>query len=316
MISKERIEFVVKSNVGQLVSIERDGDMWRCHLHVPKNAEARLRSLKSTFPGLRIEQREDTEVFCTIPIYPIKATGRNLTARRSSNMRRRGPHRPERTLHPMMARAGVSRQDQLERLAEIYGIFFDSSGEVLMVDEQHFKLTLAEDLVYPFNHPFLSLLPWMMPDLTPAAILTEQLGNRKTTSIYLSTEDERPKRSSTEVSIFIDGSYRDGIGSYGVCYQMAGQPNAYLVGAMSCHNNNAAELMAFLQAIAHLAETAHNIVVYTDSTLVVDWSQGEGRAWVDQALDKHISLRVQLIDRDENNAAHTLAYKLLSRLFV
>lgn len=301
MIDRERIEFIVKSNVGTLISAEQEGDMWRCHLTVPRNIEGRLSSLKKTFPGLRVIKRDGSDVHLLIPVY---------------KNRRRSESRPSsRQSAPPVIQPSM-REDLLLRLTDLYEAFFEEPGEVLRIDDRHFKLTFSGDLVFPFYHPFIALLEAIAPDLIPAAVTTEHYGNQKRTSIYLSTTDERPKTPQNGVTIFIDGSYREGIGAYGVCYSMEGQPNAYLVGAVSGIDSNGAELMAFLQALAHLDETAQDVTIYTDSTFVTDWASNGGQVWLDKARARHINVRVQYIGRDNNSAAHALANKFLSRLFV
>jgi hypothetical protein len=302
VIDRERIEFIVKSNVGTLISAEQEGDMWRCHLTVPRNIEGRLSSLKKTFPGLRIVKREGPDVHLLIPVYKNR--------RRSAENRTGSKQAASPVLQPSM------RENLLRRLTELYETFFEEPGEVLRIDDSHFKLTFSGDLIFPFYHPFVALLEAIAPDLTPAAVTTEHYGDQKRTSIYLSTTDERPKIQKNGVTIFIDGSYREGIGAYGVCYSMEGQPSAYLVGAVSGIDSNGAELMAFLQALAHLDETAQDVVIYTDSTFVTDWAANGGQVWLDKARARHINVRVQYIGRDNNGAAHALANKFLSRLFV
>jgi hypothetical protein len=302
VIDRERIEFIVKSNVGTLISAEQEGDMWRCHLTVPRNIEGRLSSLKKTFPGLRILKRDGSDVHLLIPMYKNR--------RRNTETRPAARQAVPPVLQPSM------REDLLRRLTELYETFFEEPGEVLRIDDHHFKLTFSGDLIFPFYHPFIALLEAIAPDLTPAAVTTEHYGNQKRTSIYLSTADERPKTQQNGVTIFIDGSYREGVGAYGVCYSMEGQPNAYLVGAVSGIDSNGAELMAFLQALAHLDETAQDVTIYTDSTFVTDWASNGGQVWLDKARSRHINVHVQYIGRDNNGAAHTLANKFLSRLFV
>jgi ribonuclease HI len=298
VIDRDRIESVVKSSIGSVVSIEQEDDVWRCRLNVPRNVEARLNSLKKTFPGLRLVNQEGSAIECLIPM---------------RKNRRRSPQ--SRIVISDTNTPTADHEDLLRRLAELYETFFEDTGEVMRIDDQHYKLTFGGDLVFPFHHPFMALLSALSPDLTPVAITTEHLGGQKRTAIYLSTKDERPKTPAAGVSVFIDGSYREGIAAYGVCYSMAGQPSAYLVGAVNGLDSNGAELMAFLQALAHLDDTAHDVVIYTDSTFVTEWASDGGQPWVDRAKARHIGVRVQLIKRDDNGAAHALANKFLSRLF-
>jgi hypothetical protein len=251
---------------------------------------------------LRVVKREGSDVHVLIPMHKIR--------RRTTEVRPAARQAVSSLIQPSM------REDLLRRLTDLYETFFEEPGEVLRIDDHHFKLTFSGDLLFPYYHPFLTLLEAIAPDLTPAAITTEHYSNQKRTSIYLSTTDERPKSQPNGVTIFIDGSYRNGVGAYGVCYSMEGQPNAYLVGAVSGIDSNGAELMAFLQALAHLDDTAQDITIYTDSTFVTEWAANGGQVWLDRARARHINVRVQYIGRDNNGAAHTLANKFLSRLFV
>lgn len=302
MIDRQRIETIVKSNVGTLLSAELHDDTWRVHILVPRNMDVRLKTLKKTFPTLEILKRDEKEVICLIPRVKNRTVTRSMTPR--------PPARPA----PVVS--GSVREAVLNTLSELYEQFFGEPGEVLKIDDTHFKLTFPGDLRFPYRHPFLALLPAIMPDLTPAAVYTEHYGNQKRTSVYLSTRDERPKnRSNAGVSITIDGSHRPGMASYAACYSMPGQPPGYLVGAMNGVGNNAAELMAFLQGLAHLDSSAPHVTIYTDSTFVRDWAAEAGREWIEKAAARHIDVRVELIPREQNEAAHKLAYQFLARLW-
>lgn len=308
MIERERIEFVIKSNVGTLVSADLEGDIWRCHVTIPKNIDARLSGLKKTFPGMRLVKRDGENVYVTIPVHKHgrRTNGRVVGERPSAIM----PANAPRTIVTPEA-----REHLLLRLAELYEMFFEEPGDVLRIDDTHFKLTFAGDMTYPYHHPFMSLLPYLMPDLTPVAVSTEHYGTQKRTTIYLSTHDERPKGPGHGIAVFIDGSHRDGTVAYGVCYYKGGHPSGFLVGALSGMDSNGAELMALLQALSHLDDTAQDVTIYTDSSYVYEWSQNEGRLWMEKAINRHISVKVQLIKRDHNENAHALAYKFLNRLF-
>ncbi|MDZ4763474.1 MAG: RNase H family protein [Chloroflexota bacterium] len=321
MIERERIEQIVKSNVGTLITAEIDGDVWRCHLQIPKNVTGRLSSLKSTFPNLEVVKRDGSDVHITIPVSAQKPRRR---ARSSSAAPERAAPKiapssnrraivPTRSMPPILPQ---SWEPLLFRLSELYETFFDEPGEVLRIDDSHYKLTFAGDMNFPFEHPFMSLLTAIIPYLTPVAVSTEHYGLQKRTSIYLSTSDERPRAPENGIVIYIDGSYQQGVGAYGVCYYKGGHPSGYLVGALQGADNNGAELMAFLQAIAHLDSRAQDVTIFTDSMYVTEWAANEGREWMERAQNRHIRISVQLVKRDANPAAHALAYNFLMRLFM
>lgn len=306
MIERERIEAIIKASIGELMNATLEDDLWQVNIRIPKNIDARLRALKSAFPGMHLVKRNGSDILVTIPVNKHgRRNGRGTDSRRA--------------LTPSLPRAVVTpeaREMLLQRIVELYESFFDEPGEVMRLDDQHYRLTFAGDMTYPYQHPLISLLPSMIPDLTPVAVSTEHFGTQKKTTIYLSMTDERPKGPGHGIAVFIDGSHRDGVGAYGVCYYRGGHPTGYLVGAVNGLDSNATELMAFLQALAHLDDTAQNVTLYTDSTYVLDWTKGEGQRWMERAISRHITVNVQLIKRDSNPSAHQLAYNFLSRLFI
>jgi hypothetical protein len=306
VIERERIEAIIKASIGELMSATLEDDLWQVNIRIPKNIDARLRALKSAFPAMYLVKRDGSDIWVTIPV--------NKNGRR--NGRGNGNRR---ALTPSLPRAAVTpeaREMLLQRIVELYKSVFDEPGEVMRLDDHHYRLTFTGDMTYPYQHPLIALLPSLIPDLTPVAVSTEHFGTQKRTTIYLSTADERPKGPGHGIAVFIDGSHRDGVGAYGVCYYRGGHPTGYLVGAVSGLDSNATELMAFLQALAHLDDTAQNVTLYTDSTYVLDWTKGEGQRWMERAISRHITVNVQLIKRDSNPSAHQLAYNFLSRLFI
>jgi hypothetical protein len=305
VIERERIEAIIKASIGELISATLEDDLWKVNVRIPKNIDARLRALKSAFPAMQLLKRDGTDVWVTIPVSKL---GRR--SGRAVNHNRLTPTNPLGAVVTPEAREML-----LRRIVELYQTLFDEPSEVVRLDDQHYRLTFAGDMTYPYSHPLLALLPSMIPDLTPVAVSTEHFGTHKRTTLYLSTADERPKGPGHGIAVYIDGSHRDGVGAYGVCYYRGGHPTGYLVGAVNGLDSNAAELMAFLQALAHLDDTAHNVTLYTDSTYVLDWTKGEGQRWMERAISRHITVNVQLIKREANPTAHQLAYSFLNRLF-
>lgn len=301
------------------MSAELDGEYWRCHLYIRKNVDGRLSSLKNTFPSMQIVQRDGSNVYVDIPVNAPKPKRRapaprvDPPARRSAKANR-GTLAPTRA--PNTPVLPQSWEPLLYQLSQLYETFFDEPGDVLRIDASHYRLTFAGDMRFPFEHPFLSLLTAVIPYLTPVAVSTEHYGLQKRTSIYLSTKDERPRAPENGIVVFIDGSFRQGVAAYGVCYYKAGHPSGYLVGAMQGMDNNGAELMACLQAIAHLDSRAQDVTIYTDSKYVTEWIAHEGREWIERAENRHVLIKVKRINRDANPSAHALAYGFLSRLFV
>lgn len=309
-----KIELVVKSSIGQLVTAEQVGDFWCCQLMIPKNVDGRLQALGKAFPGMIIDSRSNKGAVVRIPAHKNQRPS-NHTPELWSQPRPLIAQRAE-ILHPTYDIRVLTSSDQVRRLAQLYEGIFGQPCEVQTLDEGRIKAMLLEPFTYPFQHPLLALMTPLLPTLAPVAYASEQVGHKPKTSIFLAKpEDARPRHTQQQVIVHIDGAFRDGIGCYGVRYLMDGHPPAYLSGAMNCRDSNAAEVMAFLQALAHLHETARNIAIYTDSNYLTLWVQNGGAEWMQRAIARHGSVTVQRVSRDENKAAHTLANRLITRLF-
>jgi ribonuclease HI len=297
---RDRIESIIKNSVGTLINIEQVDEIWQCQVQIPRNVDSRLSVLKRSFPQMQVVGRDGPIVQLSIPLYKNR---RPLAAPEAAPPSR-----------PLAVPTSSAIEEVLERLAGLYEMIFGQPGEVLKVDAQHFRVVIPGDLTFPFRHPFLALQTAILPSVYLAAVYTERLGRSSRTTLYFSTRDERPKGDETGVTITIDASHRQNISSYAACYTMPGQPRAYLVGAVNGLDNNAAELLAFMEALAHLDTTAQNVTVFTDSMYVRDWAHGPGYEWIERAEARHIAVRVQQVPRQQNDAAHQLAYKFLSRL--
>lgn len=309
-----KIELVVKSSIGQLVTAEQVGDFWRCHVYIPKNVEARIKAFSKAFPDLIVDEHNGKNVIVRIPAQkhqrPNSNTPELWTEQRPQIAE---PARDLRLILPDTP--NFSTGEQLKRIAGLYEAVFGKPCEVQTLDEGRTKVTLLEDFAYPFTHPLLALAQPLMPALVPVAYASEHVGRKPKTSIFFAKPDPREPLPYQQVIIHIDGAFRDGVACYGVRYLMHGQPPAYLSGAMNCRDSNAAELIAFLQAVAHLDARVQNVAIFTDSTYLMAWLRNDGRDWHDRAIAKHGAVTVQHVKRDENKAAHTLANRLITRLF-
>ncbi|MDX1991782.1 MAG: ribonuclease H family protein [bacterium] len=313
-----KIELVVKSSVGHLVAAEQIGDVWRCHIHIPRNVEARLRGMSKAFPEMEIESQLGKDVIVRIPAQ------KNGTAAIVPDSNEPAPAfdrpRPAITLNTSLSDTHFPSErvlppdEQVRRLGKLYESFFASTCDVQMMEGGRVRVNFEEALRYPSTHPFLALLP-RLTDLVPVAYAGEQLGRQPKFSIYLAKPEQRMRYRYDHVLIHIDGSYRDGVGAFGARYLMTGHPPAYLSGALNVKDSSGAELLAFLQALAHLDASARNLAIFTDSGYVLSWIKHEGRPWLEQAIKKHGSVRVQHVHREENRAAHSLANRMMSRLF-
>lgn len=307
-----KIELVVKSSVGHLVAAEQVNDYWRCHIHIPRNIEGRLKAMQKAFPEMEVESRLNKDVIIRIPAPRANTNGGQPAVPVF------GPPRPTITINGMPTLpidGGVlSLEDQAQELAQLYRAFFAASCEAAVLEGGRLRITFQEPLRFPSRHPFLALIPRLLPDYTVVAQSAENMGRQRTNALFLAKAAEVPRYNYKHVLIHIDGSYRDGMAAYGVRYMMTGQPPAYLAGAVNSKDSSGAELIAFLEALAHLDPAVQNLAIFTDSGYVLSWIKHDGRAWMEEALKKHGSVRVQHIQREENKAAHTLANKLMARL--
>lgn len=310
MADISKIELVVKSSVGHLVAAEQVNDYWRCHLHIPRNVDGRLKGMHKAFPDMQIESRMGKDVIVRIPAprtsegqpaIPVFAQPRSAITLDGVNSL-------------AIDGALLSLEDQAQELVRLYRTFFNAACEAQVLEGGRLRVTFQEPLRFPMQHPFLALTPRLLPDYVPVAYSGENLGQQRTTSIFLAKSEADLRYQYKHVLIHIDGSYRDGAAAYGVRYMMTGHPPGYLAGAVNSKDSSGAELIAFLQALAHLDSSVQNLAIFTDSGYVLSWIKNDGRLWMEQALKKHGSVRVQHIHREENKAAHSLANKLMARL--
>lgn len=313
MIDKSRIEKVIKSSVGRLESADLIHNVWHCLIHIPKNVDARLGTLQKAFPNMHIKRRNGNEVLCLIPSDRQAPIEHNNPMLHPSVIAQRMKVAVNGGLQ--VTPGTLPLDQQITRLVEVYEAIFERECEIQMIDETRLRLGFEEDLKYPYQNPLLTLLPRLLPGQVPVAISTDHLTQRPNTSVYIAPQHEVVPHQFKHVVINIDGGFRDGIGCYGVRYLMTGHPPAYLSGAVNCRDSNGAELIAFLQALAHLDASVQNVLIYTDSTFVRSWVTGEGQQWFARALERHGQVTLRWISREDNKAAHSLANKALRRLF-
>ncbi len=288
---------------------------WLCHVIIPKNIDGRLNFMQRTFPQMSVLERQGTNVYVKIPTEKPKGTAQKVVATRPANWQ--PPVKPELVElehQPNVTQRILPVDEQIYRLGQIYAALFGDEIRLQMIEPKRARITIEQELVYPFSHPFLDLLPSLLPSLVPIGIYAEEIGRKSRTALYLGEPGQRPDVDHEGVYIYIDGAYRSGIGCYGVRYQAPRQPEAYLAGAMNTRDSNGAELIGILSALAHLDPEIQNVNIYTDSTYVVNWMQNQGKAWLERARDRHGSISVHHIGRDDN-VAHVLANNLIRRLF-